>query len=106
MNIDELIFIGLNGYALALHRVTGEEIWRNSEMEGGLTTLLLDEDRLIVSTDGYIYCLNPLNGRIVWENRLHGLGTGITDMTSVRGRNSHSAKQQQALQQQQRKSML
>jgi outer membrane protein assembly factor BamB len=92
--LDDLIFIGLNGYALALHRETGDEVWRNSNMKSGFATLLLDGDRLIVSTNGYIYCLDPLNGQIVWENPLSGLGTGVTDMTSVRGSSLHSVMQQ------------
>jgi hypothetical protein len=30
----------------------------------------LDDDRLIASTNGYIFCLNPLTGQILWNN--HG----------------------------------
>lgn len=52
MQIEDLIFVGLNGYALALHRDTGEIVWSNSEMNSGYVTLLLDGDRLIVSTNG------------------------------------------------------
>ena len=33
--------------------------------KSGYVTLLLDGDRLIVSTNGYIYCLDPLTGEIV-----------------------------------------
>ena len=47
MKIDELIFVGLNGYAVALARDTGEIVWSNNEMRSGYVTLLLDGDRLI-----------------------------------------------------------
>jgi outer membrane protein assembly factor BamB len=48
--------------------------------------LLLDGDRLIVSTNGYIYCLDPLSGAIVWHNPLKGYGSGApTSLVSVRG---------------------
>ena len=86
MTIDQLIFVGLNGYAVALHRDTGEIVWSNDQMHSGYVTLLLDGDRLIVSTNGYIYCLDPLTGRIVWHNAMRGYGIGApTSLTSVRG---------------------
>src|SRR5947199_10543409 len=86
MRIDELIFVGLNGYALALHRDTGEIVWSNNQMHPGYVTLLLDGDRLIVSTNGYIFCLDPLTGEILWNNPLKGYGMGApTSLVSSRG---------------------
>jgi outer membrane protein assembly factor BamB len=86
MKIDQLIFVGLNGYAAALHRDSGEIIWSNNEMRSGYVTLLLDGDRLIVSTNGYIYCLDPLTGRAIWHNPMKGYGMGTpTSLSSVRG---------------------
>ena len=37
---------------------------------------LLDGDRLIASTNGYIYCLDPATGDIRWHNPLKGYGMG------------------------------
>lgn len=85
MTLDDLIFIGLRGYAVALHRDTGEIVWSNNDLKNGYTTLLLDGDRLIVSTNGYIYCLHPLTGQILWHNPMKGYGVGTTAMVSVRG---------------------
>ena len=97
LRIDELVFVGLNGYALALHRETGEIVWYNNEMKSGYVTLLLDGDRLIVSTNGYIYCLDPLTGQILWNNPLRGYGMGApTSLTSVRGQTSQTIIQQAA----------
>ena len=91
MTVDDLIFVGLNGYALALHRGTGEIVWSNDQMKSGYVTLLLDGDRLIVSTNGYIYCLNPLTGEIIWNNPLRGYGAGTpTSLVSVRGQTSQA----------------
>jgi len=90
MRIDQLIFVGLNGYAHALDRDTGEIVWTNGEMKGGFVTLLLDGDRLIVSTNGYMYCLDPLTGQIQWHNPLTGFGMGAASLTSVRGQNLQS----------------
>ena len=97
MTIDQLIFVGLNGYALALDRDSGEIIWSNDQMKSGYVTLLLDGDRLIVSTNGYIYCLDPLTGRIRWHNPLKGYGSGApTALISSRGQTSQSVIEQAA----------
>src|SRR5436190_19338374 len=97
MTIDQLIFIGLNGYALAIDRDTGEIVWYNSQMESGYVSLLLDGDRLIVSTNGYIFCLDPLTGQILWNNPLRGYGSGApTALLSVRGQSSQTLIQQGA----------
>lgn len=93
--IDQLVFVGLNGYAVALDRDTGEIVWSNDQMKSGYVTLLLDGDRLIVSTNGYLYCLDPLTGEIRWHNRMSGYGSGTpTAITSVRGRSSQTLVQQ------------
>ena len=91
MKVEQLIFVGLNGYALALDRDTGEIVWDNSRMHSGYVSLLLDGDRLIVSTNGYIYCLDPSTGEILWHNPLRGYGMGSpTHLVSVRGQSSQT----------------
>jgi len=95
--IDQLIFVGLNGYALALDRDSGEIVWSNNGMYSGYVTLLLDGDRLIVSTNGYIYCLDPLTGDTLWHNPLSGYGMGApTHLTSQRGQSSQTQIEQAA----------
>ena len=97
MNFDHLIFVGLNGYALALDRDSGEIVWSNDQMKSGYVTLLLDGDRLIVSTNGYIYCLDPATGSILWHNPLKGYGIGApTALASVRSDGMHLLIQQAA----------
>jgi outer membrane protein assembly factor BamB len=95
--IEELLFVGLNGYALALDRRTGDLVWKNSEMQSGYVTLLLDGDRLIVSTNGYIYALDPLTGKTIWHNPLKGFGMGApTALVSVRGQGTPTLAQHAA----------
>ncbi len=97
MTVEDLIFVGLNGYAVALNRDTGEIVWSNDQMKSGYVTLLLDFDRLIVSTNGYIYCLDPLTGNIQWHNPLKGYGVGApTSLVSVRGQTSQTVIEQAA----------
>jgi outer membrane protein assembly factor BamB len=97
MSIDQLVFVGLNGYAVALDRDTGAVVWSNDQMRRGYVTLLLDGDRLIVSTNGYIYSLDPLTGRILWNNPMTGYGMGTpTSLISVRGSSDATVIQQAA----------
>ncbi|MBL9163071.1 MAG: PQQ-binding-like beta-propeller repeat protein [Planctomycetaceae bacterium] len=97
VTVEQLIFVGLNGYALALDRDSGEIVWSNDKMKSGYVTLLLDGDRLIASTNGYIYCLEPLTGEIRWNNPLKGYGVGApTSLVSVRGQVSDVVLQQAA----------
>lgn len=96
-SIDQLVFVGLNGYAVALDRDTGEIVWSNNELKSGYVTLLLDGDRLVVSTNGYLFCLDPLTGRVLWQNRMSGYGSGTpTSLISVRGQSSQTVVQQAA----------
>src|SRR5438067_647630 len=97
MTVDDLVFVGLNGYALALNRETGELVWSNNKLRSGYVTLLLDGDRLIVSTNGYVYCLDPLTGEILWNNPMSGYGMGTpTSLISARGQSSQVIVQQAA----------
>jgi outer membrane protein assembly factor BamB len=96
-SLDQLIFVGLNGYALALDRGTGQIVWSNVQMKSGYVSLLFDGDRLIVSTNGYMYCLDPLTGNILWHNPLTGFGMGApTHLISVRRQSSQTQVQQAA----------
>jgi outer membrane protein assembly factor BamB len=94
--VERLIFVGFNGYVVALDRDTGEIVWSNNELNNGHVTFLLDGDRLIVSTNGYIYCLDPLTGHILWHNPMKGYGCGTASLISVRGSSSQTVLQQAA----------
>lgn len=99
-SIEQLVFVGLNGYAVALDRDTGEIVWSNNELKSGYVTLLLDGDRLIVSTNGFLFCLDPLTGQILWKNPMKGYGMGTpTSLTSLRGQTMQVVIQQAVNQQ-------
>jgi outer membrane protein assembly factor BamB len=101
MTVEQLIFIGLGGYAVALDRDSGEIVWSNNQMKSGHVTFLLDGDRLIVSTNGYIYCLDPLTGQILWHNPMKGYGYGVASLASVRGSSLQVVVQQAAQEEEQ-----
>lgn len=99
--INDLVFVAFGKYVVALDRYTGEKQWQWSPPKGaGYTTILLDGDRLIVSAQGYMYCLDPMFGQEVWSNPLEGLGTGVPCIASANGNTISTAMQAAAMQQQ------
>lgn len=84
--LTDMIFVGFNKQVIALDRYNGEKKWEWKSPKGsGYPTILVDGDRVIVSVQGYTYCLEPTTGALVWENELKGHGTGITCLASSRG---------------------
>ncbi|MHC4652372.1 MAG: outer membrane protein assembly factor BamB family protein [Planctomycetota bacterium] len=84
--LADMIFVGLSRKVLALDRYTGEIVWEWKAPKGGsFVSVLLDGDRLIAATSGYVYCLDPVYGQLVWENPLKGKGQGICSLVSVHG---------------------
>jgi hypothetical protein len=85
-DLGTIVFVGLNSRVAALDRDSGEVIWKWKSPRGtGVPILLLDGDRLIVSVQGYTYCLDPLCGDQLWLNPLKGMGLGTPCLASVRG---------------------
>lgn len=85
MKLSDLIFTGFNKRVAALHRVTGEIVWQWKARHNGYVTLLLDGGRLIVSVNGYMYALEAMTGRQIWENAMEGFGYGATSLVSQNG---------------------
>jgi len=87
--IQDLVYVGFNRRVIALDRYTGETVWDWKSPKGsGFPAILLDGDRLIVSVQGYMFCLEPTTGSLVWENELKGFGTGIPCIASLHGSTS------------------
>ncbi len=96
--ISDFSFVGFHSRVAALDRETGRLIWKWKCPKGsGYVSILMNDDRLIVSVQGYTYCLDPLSGQQIWFSELSGLGVGGTTRASARGGNTtplvHSAKQ-------------
>lgn len=83
---NDLIYVGFNSRVAALDRRSGDTRWSWKSRKGsGYVTLLLDGDRLIVSVQGYTYCLDPATGEERWFNELDGMGIGVASLASARG---------------------
>ena len=79
MSVNDLVFVGLNGRVIALHQDTGDLVWKwaPTTTTAGFVAFVVDGNRLFVSDNGYIYCLDALTGEELWHNPLTGFGTGI-----------------------------
>jgi len=50
-----------------------------------------------VSTGGYLFCLDPLTGKVLWHNEMKGYGqVAPTALASVRGQSQQVTAQQHA----------
>jgi outer membrane protein assembly factor BamB len=90
-DVNNLVFVGLNSRIAALDLDTGQLVWpwrATTPRSGGyVSLLLLDATRLIVSVNGYTYCLDPRTGEQHWYNELSGFGTGVTSIATL-GKNN------------------
>ena len=87
--LETMVFVGFNSRVAAMDTATGHILWdwEAPKSKSGYVTLhLLGDRQLIAAVDGYIYCLDPKTGTLVWMNETKGFGTGVTSMTSVHGR--------------------
>ncbi|UCD52692.1 MAG: PQQ-binding-like beta-propeller repeat protein [Phycisphaerales bacterium] len=84
---DSFVFVGLNSRVAALDRDTGQTQWQwraPKPHSGGYVSLLpLDGQHLIVSVNGYTYCLDPRTGAQVWANDLPGFGSQVASLAAA-----------------------
>ena len=102
LTLMDIVFVGFNSRVVALHRDNGEVLWDWKSPQGsGFPTVLLDGDRVVVSVQGYMYCLDPLTGELMWSNPLTGYGVGTACLASLHGNSGSVAAAAVIAQQQQ-----
>jgi outer membrane protein assembly factor BamB len=82
IGLDEVIFIGVKGTVLALHRQSGMEIWRTKLKGSSFTNLVRDGNEILASTQGELFCLDAVSGQLKWANPLKGMGFGIVTIAN------------------------
>jgi outer membrane protein assembly factor BamB len=85
--VSQMVFTGFNNRVVALDLDSGQVRWdwKSPKSGGYVSVLLTDEKHLIVSVNGYTYCLDPATGRQLWFNELKGYGVGVASLTSFGG---------------------
>ncbi len=89
MKTSELVFIGIKGSVIALHRATGHQVWATRLKGSDFVNVVLEDDVVFASCYGEIFCLEPFTGRLLWHNPLKGFGMGLA--TIATGDNSCGA---------------
>jgi hypothetical protein len=85
MKITDLIFTGFNRRVAALHRGTGQIVWQWKAPKGSsYVSLLLENDLLVVSVDGYMYGLDPISGGELWFNPMGASAPGLPPLFQSR----------------------
>jgi outer membrane protein assembly factor BamB len=82
LTIDDLIYLGVRGYVIALERHTGQEVWRTTLKGYDFVNLVIDGNDLLATARGEIFCLDRATGQVKWNNPLRGMGYGIICIAS------------------------
>jgi outer membrane protein assembly factor BamB len=80
MKTSELIFIGIKGSVVALDRATGKQVWATHLKGSDFVNVILDQDQVVATCYGEVFCLDPYTGDSLWHNPLKGFGTGLATM--------------------------
>ncbi len=82
MKTSELVFVGIKGSVVALNRSTGEQTWVTHLKGSSFVNVVLDAGRILATTYGEIFCLDPRSGQVMWHNRLTGFGLGLATIAT------------------------
>jgi outer membrane protein assembly factor BamB len=74
------LFIGIQGYVLALDRATGQELWRTKLKGYEFVNVVLQDGDIYATAQGELYSLDSATGEIRWHNPLKGLGRGMVSI--------------------------
>ena len=82
MSTAHLVFIGIKGTVLALNRATGQQMWATRLKGSDFVNVVLQDEAVLASCCGEIFCLDPLTGIMMWHNPLKGFGTGLATIAT------------------------
>jgi outer membrane protein assembly factor BamB len=80
-----LVFVGIKGAAIALDATTGRILWETHLEGSSFVHLVLDGENLYATTQGEVFCLDPVTGEPRWHNPLKGYGLGLASLVTSRG---------------------
>ena len=82
MAASKIIYLGIKGTVIALDSSSGAQIWATSLVGSEFVNVVLDGDNLYATTHGEIFCLDPIDGKNRWHNKLKGFGYGLCSVAS------------------------
>ena len=75
--------IGVKRSVIAYRKESGQRLWATTLGSGvgeTFVSLLADDKRVYVHTQGELHCLDLFSGRELWKDDLAGYGYGIASM--------------------------
>jgi outer membrane protein assembly factor BamB len=81
-NTSDLVFIGIRGSVVALHRATGRQAWVTHLKGSDFVNVALENDSLLATCYGEVFCLDPLTGDALWHNPLTGFVRGLATIAT------------------------
>lgn len=91
MKTSDLVFVGIRGSVVALNRTTGQQEWATHLKGWSFVNVALQNEMVLASCQGEIFCLDPLSGNALWHNPLKGFGTGLATIATDSNQASASA---------------
>lgn len=88
MKTSDLVFVGIRGSVVALE---GSQAWATHLKGWSFVIVVLQNDTVLASCQGEIFCLDPLTGNALWHNPLKGFGTGLATIATDSSQASASA---------------
>jgi len=85
MITSDLVFVGIKGSVVALHRITGTQVWATHLKGSGFVNVVLQNDAVLATCYGEMFCLDPLTGNARWNNPLTGFGMGLATIATEPG---------------------
>ena len=82
MTRSKNIYLGIKGSVIALDSSSGAQIWSTHLAGSDFVNVVLDGENLYAATHGEIFCLNPIDGKDRWHNKLKGFGYGLCSIAS------------------------
>ena len=82
MKTSDLIFIGIKGSIVALYRDSGQQAWVTPLKGMDFVNLVLEGDKVLATACGEIFCLDALEGKVLWHNPLKGFGRGLATIAT------------------------
>ena len=70
------IYLGLGAHVVCLDVTSGSEWWRTKLANENPLTLVVVDELVIAYAGGSAFGLSRMDGRILWQNKLPGLGYG------------------------------
>lgn len=83
MKTSDLVFIGIKGSVVALNRAKGEQVWATHLKSSDFVNVVLQDNAVLATCCGEVFCLAPLTGDALWHNPLKGFGTGLATIATA-----------------------